>query len=117
MLTVNVQSVPPSVTLACHGRIVLGVEAETLRCIATSRAERRVVVDLQHVHAMDAAGLGLLVELHSWARRRSGCLSVARPSACVRRLLALTNLESVLEVQGSSNQGDFSDCERSFMTA
>ncbi len=71
MLTVNVQSSPPAVTLLCHGRIVLGVEAETLRCMAISRPERQVVVDLQGVYAMDAAGLGLLASCTAGRRSAS----------------------------------------------
>jgi anti-anti-sigma factor len=98
MLRIEIQSAPPMVKLLCSGRIVLGVEAETLRCMATSRPERRVVVDLQQIHAMDAAGLGLLVELHCRAQQRAGLLTVANPSPCVRRLMALTHLESVLQV-------------------
>jgi hypothetical protein len=67
MLTVNVHSGLSAVTLLCHGRIVLGLEAETLRCIVTARPEYRVIVDLQDVYRLDACGLGLLVELHCWA--------------------------------------------------
>jgi anti-anti-sigma factor len=116
MLTVNVQSAPPTVTLLCHGRIVLGVEAETLRCIATSRPERRVVIDLRDVYGMDASGLGLLVELYCHARQRSGCLSIANPSPRVRHLMAMTNLESVLAFQVLEEE-DFDPCERRAMTA
>lgn len=118
MLTVHVQSSPPRVTLLCHGRIVMGVEAETLRCIATSRAERRVVVDMQQVYGLDAAGLGLLVELHCWARERGDRLALAHPSASTRRLLALTGLDSVLEIEGSAAGQEFApQPERSAMTA
>jgi anti-anti-sigma factor len=119
MLKIDIQSAPPMVKLLCSGRLVLGVEAETLRCMATSRPERRVVVDLQEVHAMDAAGLGLLVELHCRAQRRAGMLTVANPSPCVRRLMALTHLESVLQVAGSAGIGmaDDDESERCAMTA
>ena len=108
------------VTLLCSGRIVLGVEAETLRCMATSRPERRVVVDLQEVHAMDAAGLGLLVELHCRAQRQAGMLTVANPSPRVRRLMALTRLESVLHVAGTAateSDDDEDEDERRAMSA
>jgi len=119
MLRIDIQSAPPVVKLLCSGRIVLGVEAETLRCMATSRPERRVVVDLQQIHAMDAAGLGLLVELHCRAQQRAGLLTVANPSSCVRRLMALTNLESVLHVAGSAGTriADDDEGERCAMTA
>ena len=71
MLRVEIHIALPAVQLLCSGRLVLGVETEILRCIATSRPERQVIVDLQQVYAIDAAGLGLLVELYWWARARS----------------------------------------------
>ena len=117
MLTVHLESSPPAVTLLCHGRIVLGVEAETLRCIATSRTERRVIVDLEHVYGMDAAGLGLLAELHCWARQRAGWLTITRPSPCVQRLVSLTGLDSVLDIERPQAQAVVIPCERSAMTA
>jgi anti-anti-sigma factor len=98
MLKVDIQSAPPAVTLFCSGRIVLGVEAETLRCLATSRNERHVLLDLSSVRTIDAAGLGLLVELHHSARRRSANLIVAKPSWRVHRLIALAGLDQVLNL-------------------
>jgi anti-anti-sigma factor len=115
MLTVNVHSAPPTVTLLCQGRIVLGVEAETLRCIANSRPERRVVIDLRDVYGMDASGLGLLVELYCRARQRAGELRVSNPSPCVRRLMSMTNLSSVLDIEGLEQDVDAR--ERRAMTA
>lgn len=99
MLSVDVRSRPSAVTLACSGRIVLGVEAETLRCIASSRPEQRIDIDLERVHAIDAAGLGLLVELHCWARQHRRELAILNPSVQARRLMALTNLESVFDIR------------------
>jgi anti-anti-sigma factor len=100
MLKVDIQSAPPVVTLICSGRIVLGVEAETLRCATKSRAERHLLLELSRVHTIDAAGLGLLVELHVWAQQRSARLSVANPSLPARRLIALASLDRVLHFTG-----------------
>lgn len=116
MLTVNVHSGLSAVTLLCHGRIVLGLEAETLRCIATSRAEHRLIVDLRDVCQMDASGLGLLVDLHCWAQQRAGELRIANPSCEVRRLFALTNLESVLGIDGAAHR-EFDAADQRAMTA
>lgn len=121
MLRIDVQSAPSMVKLHCSGRIVLGVEAETLRCMAISRPERRIVLDLQQIDAIDAAGLGLLVELHCRARQRAGTLAVANPSPCVRRLMTLTRLELVLQVTASADaaiiNGDDSEIRQCAMTA
>jgi anti-anti-sigma factor len=116
MLSVSVQTASSDVVLSCRGRIVLGVEAETLRCIAMARPERRVVLDLQDVDEMDAAGLGLLVELHCRARQRAAELRIANASPRVRRLMALTSLDSVLEIEGLRMESGV-EGERRAMTA
>ncbi len=100
MLRIDIKAAPPNVTLRCCGRIVLGLEAETLRCMATSRTENCLTLDLSGIRALDAAGLGLLVELQCWANRQKKVLRIAQPSLCVRRLIALTNLQSVLQLGG-----------------
>ena len=98
MLKVDIHSAPPAVTLVCSGRIVLGLEAETLRCIATSRSERHLLLELSSVDMLDAAGLGLLLELHHLVRRRAANLIIANPSWRTQRLLALTGLDGVLNI-------------------
>src|SRR5271166_6757804 len=98
MLRIDVDAVPHSATLRCSGRIVLGVEVEILRCMAEGRNEACLMLDLGEIRAMDAAGLGLLVELHCRALCSSQALRIVKASRCVRRLIALANLHSVLEV-------------------
>ena len=102
MLSVEIQSTAAGVRLRCTGRIVLGVEAETLRCMVIGRRERCLILDLRYVHAIDAAGLGLLAELHCWAIERKGLITIANPSRRVRQLLALTRLEPALIISYSS---------------
>ncbi len=101
MLRVEIQSAPEAATIFCSGRIVLGVEAETLRCLALARSECSLVLDLYNVYVMDAAGLGLLVELLRCARERDGSLTIANPSCRVRRLLKLTGLQSIMTIADS----------------
>src|SRR5664279_2593971 len=98
MLTIDVQSAPPAVVLACSGRVVLGMEAETLRCTMLSRSERYVFLDLQDVDVLDAAGLGLLIELYRWADQRNRVLAIVNPSKRVSTIIAITNLRSVLQL-------------------
>ena len=86
--------------MQCTGRIVLGVECEILRCMAQSRGEACLVLDLAQVRAMDAAGLGLLAELHCEAQRVRRALKIVRASRPVCTLMALTGLHSVLDVSG-----------------
>lgn len=100
MLRVEVHTVPQEATLRCIGRIVLGVECEILRCVAEARTEARLILDLAQVRAMDAAGLGLLVELHCMALGRNQALRIVGASRPVCALMALTCLHSVLDVSG-----------------
>lgn len=125
MLRIETYTVQQNVTLRCYGRIVLGLEAEALRCMATARPEPCLVLDLSDVEAIDAAGLGLLVELHCWAQQRNKLMKVLNPSECVRRLVALTSLHTVLEIVHSdtlqlvdgSARSRGTDGERRAMTA
>jgi anti-anti-sigma regulatory factor len=122
MLRVDVQSSPASAKLLCSGRIVLGVESETLRCIATARAEPCLILDLGHVDAIDGAGLGLLAELHCWALQRNRLLTIANPSRPVWRLLALTNPLAALQISYSAIadagfEDDYAGDARQAMTA
>jgi anti-anti-sigma factor len=98
MLKIEIHAVPHAATLRCSGRIVLGVEVEILRCMAAARNEACLMLDLGEIRAMDAAGLGLLVELHCRARCRNQVLRIVKASRRVHRLIALANLQSVLEV-------------------
>jgi anti-anti-sigma factor len=120
MLRIDIQAARHSATLRCVGRIVLGVEIEILRCMADARSETQLVFDLSKVDAIDAAGLGLLVELHCRARNRNATLRIAKASPCVRRIIELVNLQSVLELEaGEADWGEDqtqSPCGRS-MTA
>lgn len=99
MLRVEIQSAEPVAHLFCCGRIVLGVEAETLRCMVNSRPEKQLVLHMGSVYAIDAAGLGLLVELYHASERRRASLIIADPSSRVEKLLALTKLDRVLAVR------------------
>ncbi len=116
MLRIDIKAAPPNVTLRCSGRIVLGLEAETLRCMAMSRTENCLTLDLSGIHTLDAAGLGLLVELQCWASDQKKALRIAQPSSCVRKLIALTNLESVLELGACEKFAGFDERDHAIST-
>ena len=58
-----------------------------------------VQLDLAGVETIDAAGLGLLVSVHTLGRVVGYELQLRNPVRRVRALLKLTGLESVLEIQ------------------
>ena len=74
-----------------------------------SRKENCLTLDLSGIRTLDAAGLGLLVELQCWASQEKKALRIAQPSACVRKLIALTNLQSVFQVGGCEKFDGFEE--------
>jgi anti-sigma B factor antagonist len=61
----------------------------------------RVVVDLGETTFVDSSGVGALVAGLKTARAAGGDLRVVRPTAAVSAVLALTNLDSLLEARPS----------------
>lgn len=98
MLRIDMQSANSVATLICTGRLVLGVETETLRSMVLSRKERDIRVDLSAVEKIDASGLGLLVELQAWAQAELRSLIFANLSEDVWRLVIITRLYDSLEI-------------------
>jgi anti-anti-sigma factor len=80
------------------GQIVLGKEATMLQESVMAHPNSQIVLDLDDIKAVDAGGLGTLVFLHEWARAVAGEFKLMNVPGHVRELLALTNLDHVLEV-------------------
>jgi anti-anti-sigma factor len=96
MLRINIETYGKKAILHCTGRVVFGIELETLRRIVKSRTEQQLQLDLSEVGTVDAAGLGLLVELQSWAVRQKRTLTFVNASDLVQRLVFLTRLNHIL---------------------
>jgi len=92
------------VVVHCQGRIVYRDEAAALSRVVGEVLEQtnKLILDLSGVSSMDSAGIGELAQLQSWAQERNADLKCAGPTAMVRALLDLTNLDSVLEVHPST---------------
>jgi anti-sigma B factor antagonist len=65
---------------------------------------RRLIVDLSHVTYVDSGGIGSLVEMYLHLVRRGGQLKILRPSASSRRVLQITQLDTVLEIFNEEDQ-------------
>jgi anti-anti-sigma factor len=98
MLRIDIQRNSRTATLHCRGRIVFGMEIETLRSIVQSRTERVLEIDLGGIETIDASGLGLLVELQHWANVGNRILYFTNASEFVARLVAVTRLYNVLVI-------------------
>jgi anti-sigma B factor antagonist len=61
-------------------------------------SHRLVILDIQHITAIDSAGLGELIALNMWAQGHGRTLRLTGVSSRIHSLLRLTNLTSVLEI-------------------
>jgi anti-sigma B factor antagonist len=102
-LSLEVRNCGDVIVVHCEGRIVYRDEALALSQMASDflRDGNKVVLDLSGVDSIDSAGIGELVLLHTRARCQKAEMKYASPSPLVRRVLGLTNLDSVLEIHPS----------------
>jgi anti-anti-sigma factor len=115
MLRIETQTSNDVATLYCAGRLVYGVEVEMLRNLVQVRTEDSFHIDLSQVTGIDAAGLGLLVELQNWATQTDRTLTLLDLSEHVWRMVILTKLYASLEISYSdvialNSEGD--ECDR-----
>jgi anti-anti-sigma factor len=109
MLHIVVEQSMDSALLRCSGRLVAGDEVLRLREAVMCQSDKRSVhLDLAGVEAIDAAGLGLLVSLHTLGYVVGFGLQVQNPVPWVRTLLKLTRLDSVLDIH-PPNEGELTD--------
>ena len=91
--------------------LVRGEEQCLVQRVAPLLRERDVVLDLNHVERIDAAGIAALISLYSTARDHGHTFSVKCVSPRVAELLALVRLDDVLI---SNNAVFASQCERAY---
>jgi len=95
-LNITIENAGDEVTVRCYGRLVYGRES-ALVCAAVPHHRRDIIVDLSGVTAIDAAGIGALVSLQAVGTR----LRLVGTSGAARRVLRLTNLDSVFDMSES----------------
>ena len=90
---------PAATVLRCDGRLTM-VAAPMLKGAideAVESGQARVVVDLSQTSFVDSSGLGALVAGLKSTRQAGGDLRIAEPQEQVRMVLALTNLDRILQ--------------------
>ena len=73
-----------------------------LEQVLTNLAEkgmRTVAIDLRHVGFIDSSGLRALVVAHKALQDQGGSLVVANPSASTARLLEVTGLDGLFDIE------------------
>lgn len=99
-LSFEVASYEGATVLRCNGRIVFRDEALALSSKVADLlpTSRQVVIDLAGVEMVDSAGLGELVVAFMSGQITSVPVKLASPNRLVRKILEITNLNSVFEV-------------------
>jgi len=97
MLSVNIKKLGNVAVVCLRGQIVRA-ERKPLREAVNFQTDVAVVVlDLAGVTAIDAGGLGLLLELREQAQSRGIEFRIKNVTKLVKRVLEITRLNSVFE--------------------
>ena len=86
--------------LALTGRLVLGEESNGLRTTVEkllSVSATKIVVNLEHVHYVDSAGLGALIEMHRKTAAKGGRLVLSNLGPNLKRALEIARLLPIFE--------------------
>ena len=86
--------------LALRGRLVLGEESSGFRATVDnllSLGATRIVVNLEHVHYVDSAGLGALIEAHRKAKAKGGRLKLSNLGPNFKHALEIARLLTIFE--------------------
>jgi anti-anti-sigma factor len=98
VLNITIESERGVVTVRCQGRLVCGQESALFDAVVPHHKRNTIIiVDLNGVTAIDAAGIGALISL----RAAGTHLRLVDPSEPVRQVLRLTNLHSVFDISES----------------
>jgi anti-anti-sigma factor len=98
MLKVQSRNLGNVAFLCMQGQIING-ETEILRKAVRSQSDvRTVVLDLAQVSTVDAGGLGAMLELRAQIQAKGISFKLMNVSSLVRRVLAITRLDSVFEI-------------------
>jgi len=92
--------------VSCHGRIVFGEEASSLRENLKRLLEttRQIVLNLSGVTYIDSGGLGTLVGVYSSARSGGADIKLTGLGQRLRDVLQITKLVTVFEVYDNEQQ-------------
>jgi anti-sigma B factor antagonist len=104
MLNVNTRNLGNVAVLSLQGRIVNGETASLREAVRAQSAVSAIVLDLGRVSAIDASGLGLLLQLRNEIQSSGMRLRVMNASRFVQRIFEITRLDSVFEVSTSAER-------------
>ena len=98
MLKVHTRNLGTVTVLCLQGRIVNGEKASLRQAMDSQLRTSVVVLDLGRVSAIDASGLGLMLELRQQAELRGMRFKLMNVTKLVNQVLEVTRLDSVFEI-------------------
>ena len=107
MLKIHTRNLGDVAVVSVQGRIVNGETASLREAVGSEVAARQqsrgraIVLDLACVSAVDASGLGLMLELREQAERRGVRFKLMNATKFVKRIFEVTRLDSVFEVSNA----------------
>ena len=107
MLKIHTRNLGDVAVVSVQGRIVNGETASLREAVGSEVAARQksrgraIVLDLARVSAVDASGLGLMLELREQAERRGVRFKLMNVTKFVKRIFEVTRLDSVFEVSSA----------------
>jgi anti-anti-sigma factor len=98
-LVLEVRTGRDRVTMACHGKLIGGKEAEAFRrsAVLLIGGFDRIIINLAGVRTVDCGGLGSLASVLALATDKGKHVRVAHASPLIAEQLRLTRLEEFLE--------------------
>jgi len=90
----------------CAGRIVAGVEAQSLHDEVRKNFPHlpHIVLAMAGVEFIDSSGLGTIVRLMSAARAVGGDVKICQPPPMMRKALTMTNLHTVFDIYDTEDE-------------
>lgn len=98
MLSFTVHNLGDVAIFECTGRITIEAGDALRDAVLRQPFVQIVVLDLKDVSNIDAAGLGVLASLRSWARATGTELKLMNVAPRVEKVLELTGLNTVLTI-------------------
>ena len=98
MLKVHARNLGNVAILCLQGRIVSGETATLCNAVHSQSDVTTVVLDLARVSAVDARGLGVILELREQAESKGIGFKLMNVTKLVSKVLEITRLDSVFEV-------------------
>lgn len=98
MLKVHTRNLGNVAVVGLQGRIVNGETASLREAVYAQSSTSAIVLDMARVTAVDAGGLGMLLELRRHTESNGVGFKLMNVSRFVRQVLEITRLDSVFEI-------------------